>query len=267
MMKRMLIDATHPEETRVVVVSGNRLDEFDYETSQKSQLKGNIYLAKVTRVEPSLQAAFVDYGGNRHGFLAFNEIHPDYYRIPISDREELLQQDAAEARAEEERIDSRDDAGPAGEGDSEPEPVDTLDDRPADDSDPVGSMDEDGADPAGENGGEAEVEEPAGAEAAGEEAETGDAGNADPAGTPADGDADRDADVNDADPRPGRGRGFRTARADRNVDTVGGDEIEDIGERRRRPLRRYRIQEVISRRQIILVQVAKEEREIGRAHV
>src|SRR5690348_13734226 len=86
MAKRMLIDAAHPEETRVVVLSGHRLDEFDFETSTKKQIKGNIYLAKVTRVEPSLQAAFVEYGGNRHGFLAFNEIHPDYYRIPVSDR-------------------------------------------------------------------------------------------------------------------------------------------------------------------------------------
>src|SRR3954447_7213940 len=86
MAKRMLIDATHPEETRVVVLDGNRLDEFDFETSTKKQVKGNIYLAKITRVEPSLQAAFVDFGGNRHGFLAFSEIHPDYYRIPIGDR-------------------------------------------------------------------------------------------------------------------------------------------------------------------------------------
>src|SRR5947208_8742903 len=86
MAKRMLIDATHPEESRVVVLDGNRLDEFDFETSTKKQVKGNIYLAKVTRVEPSLQAAFVDYGGNRHGFLAFSEIHPDYYRSPVSDR-------------------------------------------------------------------------------------------------------------------------------------------------------------------------------------
>src|SRR6185295_4415959 len=86
MAKRMLIDATHPEETRVVVLSGNRLEDFDFETSTKRQIKGNIYLAKVTRVEPSLQAAFVDYGGNRHGFLAFSEIHPDYYQIPVSDR-------------------------------------------------------------------------------------------------------------------------------------------------------------------------------------
>src|SRR5437764_7047599 len=86
MAKRMLIDAAHPEETRVVVLNGNRLEEFDFESSTKKQVKGNIYLAKVTRVEPSLQAAFVDYGGNRHGFLAFSEIHPDYYRIPVSDR-------------------------------------------------------------------------------------------------------------------------------------------------------------------------------------
>ena len=86
MAKRMLIDATHPEETRVVVLDGNRLDEFDFETSTKKQVKGNIYLAKVTRVEPSLQAAFVEYGGNRHGFLAFSEIHSDYYRIPVADR-------------------------------------------------------------------------------------------------------------------------------------------------------------------------------------
>ena len=86
MPKRMLIDATHPEETRVVVVNGTRLEEFDFESSTKRQVKGNIYLAKVTRVEPSLQAAFIDYGGNRHGFLAFSEVHPDYYRIPVSDR-------------------------------------------------------------------------------------------------------------------------------------------------------------------------------------
>src|SRR3954454_21621868 len=87
MAKRMLIDATHPEETRVVVLNGNRLEEFDFESSTKKQVKGNIYLAKVTPVEPSLQAAFVDYGGNWHGSLAFSEDHPDYYRIPVSDRD------------------------------------------------------------------------------------------------------------------------------------------------------------------------------------
>jgi ribonuclease E len=105
MTKRMLIDATHPEETRVVALNGNRLEEFDFETSTKKQLKGNIYLAKVTRVEPSLQAAFVEFGGNRHGFLAFSEIHPDYYQIPVADRQALLREHeeelAAEAAAED----------------------------------------------------------------------------------------------------------------------------------------------------------------------
>src|SRR4249919_2207370 len=92
MPNKMLIDATHPEETRVVVVRGNRVEEFDFETAQRKQLRGNIYLAKVTRVEPSLQAAFIEYGGNRHGFLPFSEIHPDYYQIPVSDREKLLEE-------------------------------------------------------------------------------------------------------------------------------------------------------------------------------
>ena len=98
MTKRMLIDATHAEETRVVVLDGNRLEDFDVETSTKRQLKGNIYLAKVVRVEPSLQAAFIEYGGNRHGFLAFSEIHPDYYQIPVADRQRLLEMQAEEAR-------------------------------------------------------------------------------------------------------------------------------------------------------------------------
>src|SRR5262249_39886513 len=100
MAKRMLIDAAHTEETRVVVLSGNRLEEFDFESSTKKQVKGNIYLAKVTRVEPSLQAAFVEYGGNRHGFLAFSEIHPDYYRIPVSDRSGNGSGDSAYTAAE-----------------------------------------------------------------------------------------------------------------------------------------------------------------------
>ena len=102
MTKKMLIDATHAEETRVVVVDGNKVEDFDFESLNKRQLAGNIYLAKVTRVEPSLQAAFVDYGGNRHGFLAFSEIHPDYYQIPKADREALLAEEAALAREAEE---------------------------------------------------------------------------------------------------------------------------------------------------------------------
>ena len=101
MTKRMLIDATHAEETRVAVVDGTRLMEFDYESKVRRQLKGTIFLAKVTRVEPSLQAAFVNFGGNRHGFLPFSEIHPDYYRIPIADREALLAEQRAEIEAQE----------------------------------------------------------------------------------------------------------------------------------------------------------------------
>src|SRR5438309_11005292 len=102
MTKRMLIDATHAEETRVVVLDGTRLEDFDVETSTKRQLKGNIYLAKVIRIEPSLQAAFVEYGGNRHGFLAFSEIHPDYYQIPVADRERLIaEQQRLQAEADD----------------------------------------------------------------------------------------------------------------------------------------------------------------------
>src|ERR1700693_1642739 len=107
MANKMLIDATHPEETRVVVVRGNRVKEFDFESANRRQLKGNIYLAKVTRVEPSLQAAFVDYGGNRHGFLAFSEIHPDYYQIPVADRQALIAQEERDARAADADADHR----------------------------------------------------------------------------------------------------------------------------------------------------------------
>ena len=103
MAKKMLIDATHAEETRVVVVDGNKVEEFDFESENKRQLAGNIYLAKVTRVEPSLQAAFVEYGGNRHGFLAFSEIHPDYYQIPVADREALMEEERAYAEAQRAR--------------------------------------------------------------------------------------------------------------------------------------------------------------------
>src|SRR5580698_9470805 len=119
MPKRMLIDASHPEETRVVVLDGQKVEEFDFEAASKRPLKGNIYLAKVTRVEPSLQAAFVEYGGNRQGFLAFSEIHPDYYQIPVADRLALLAEQEAEARRRsDEEIESFDIApGPKAEGD------------------------------------------------------------------------------------------------------------------------------------------------------
>src|SRR5476651_949370 len=112
MADKMLIDATHPEETRVVVLRGNRVEEFDFESANRKQLRGNIYLAKVTRVEPSLQAAFVDYGGNRHGFLAFSEIHPDYYQIPVADRQALIEEEERDARQADAEADRR--SGPRG---------------------------------------------------------------------------------------------------------------------------------------------------------
>src|SRR5262245_47450359 len=128
MSMRMLIDARHPEETRVAVAKGNRIEEFDFESSEHKQLKGNIYLAKVTRVEPSLQAAFVDYGGNRHGFLAFSEIHPDYYQIPKADRDALLAEEAEHA-AEEERL-------RAAEYEDDDEEAEAFDDTGEDAGDP-----------------------------------------------------------------------------------------------------------------------------------
>ncbi len=191
MTMRMLIDARHPEETRVAVVKGNRIEEFDFESAERRQLKGNIYLAKVTRVEPSLQAAFVDYGGNRHGFLAFSEIHPDYYQIPKEDREALLREEAEHA-AEEAAL-------RAAEGDDEP-----ID----------GHHDDDGQD----------HDRP---------------------------DSDLEDDVDgDAPPAP---------------ESAGGNghddhAAEDLRRRRMALRRRYKIQDVIHRRQVLLVQVVKEER-------
>src|SRR5687767_5775696 len=139
MSMRMLIDARHPEETRVAVAKGNRIEEFDFESAEHKQLKGNIYLAKVTRVEPSLQAAFVDYGGNRHGFLAFSEIHPDYYQIPKADRDALLKEEAEHA-AEEERLRSEMDAGDDdddGEEAQEPNGEETAEAGTGSDASPV----------------------------------------------------------------------------------------------------------------------------------
>src|SRR4051795_3085555 len=107
MANKMLIDASHPEETRVVVVRGQKVEEFDFESASRKQLRGNIYLAKVTRVEPSLQAAFVEYGGNRHGFLAFSEIHPDYYQIPVADRQALIAEEERAHREAEDEVDRR----------------------------------------------------------------------------------------------------------------------------------------------------------------
>jgi ribonuclease E len=189
---RMLIDARHPEETRVAVVKGTRIEEFDFESAEHKQLKGNIYLAKVTRVEPSLQAAFIDYGGNRHGFLAFSEIHPDYYQIPKADREALLREEAEHA-AEEERLR----AAEYGNGDNG-DHVEAADER---DEEPYA--------------------EPEGDEADGRMEETGTGSDRSP------------------------------------VDESAADELR----RKRQNLRRrYKIQDVIQRRQVLLVQVVKEER-------
>ena len=121
MATKMLIEAIHPEETRVVVVNGKQLDEFDFEATNRAQLKGNIYLAKVTRVEPSLQAAFIEYGGNRHGFLSFNEIHPDYYQIPVADRQALLAAEAKEQAVAEAEAEAEADAEAAAEEEADAE--------------------------------------------------------------------------------------------------------------------------------------------------
>src|SRR5205823_2357471 len=143
---KMLIDATHPEETRVVVLRGNRVEEFDFESAHRKQLRGNIYLAKVTRVEPSLQAAFVDYGGNRHGFLAFSEIHPDYYRIPVADREALLAElDRDEGEADRE-ADAEAEAGKQYEG-GEPSSESAEADATSEEVEP--ELSADAAEPAG----------------------------------------------------------------------------------------------------------------------
>ncbi len=230
MAKRMIIDANHPEETRVVVLSGKRIEEFDYETAARSQLKGNIYLAKITRVEPSLQAAFVEYGGNRHGVLPFSEIHPDYYKIPIADRQALAAEEAAlrgDAMGEEE-IDANNGNG-SGNGNgrviSEEVPSEPMEAAP---EDPNGEPPNEAGDQPGEETGD----------------ETGDA----PDGPPEQGAAvgqTNEVEQVDVEPR---------------VDTIGGDEIDDQRRRRANLLRRYKIQEVIKRRQVILVQVSKEER-------
>jgi len=187
---KMIIDAAHPEETRVAVLSGNRLQDFDVESVSRKQIKGNIYLAKVIRVEPSLQAAFVDYGGNRHGFLSFSEIHPDYYQIPIEDRQALLAAHEAEVIEED-----------APEEPSEEVLGDGLEEEP----DPEA----DAADTADDDDDEEEV------------------------GTP----------------KPTR----------KGVETLGGDDVEEAHPKRRvHNHRHYKIQEVIKRRQILLIQVVKE---------
>jgi len=250
MAKKMLIDATHAEETRVVVVDGNKVEEFDFESENKRQLAGNIYLAKVTRVEPSLQAAFVDYGGNRHGFLAFSEIHPDYYQIPVADREALMEEERAYAEAQKakdeaedekkksrsrrrpsakaEKVESEDAITSAEAADGEISGMETIDLEDGAESD------EEGLSPM-ETVAETPVEEPAE-------------------------DTDADADAADDDDEHGE-TGSKASDRDSEIESVSDDDDqEDIRPVRKPRPRRYKIQEVIKVRQILLVQVVKEER-------
>ncbi|MGX5828738.1 Rne/Rng family ribonuclease [Mesorhizobium sp. 43Arga] len=297
MPNKMLIDASHPEETRVVVVRGNRIEEFDFESQDKKQLKGNIYLARVTRVEPSLQAAFVEYGGNRHGFLAFSEIHPDYYQIPVADRQALLRAEAQEAEDEEdedgdgddrqsrdrgrrgrrrggkgrERGEHKRDAGEAGEGSGEPsEGGDNGDivveeishtseiiEHAADTSerpDPSGHADTSGHD-------EASAEQ--------EETETREGGPTSIAAA-VEGDVisepvsqtEQATEATSSDNDRGMLEEVQSSHPDdHEVESVGAeDALEEVRNRRKPVRRQYKIQEVIKRRQILLVQVVKEER-------
>ncbi|TAJ84935.1 ribonuclease E/G [Reyranella sp.] len=321
MARRMLIDASHPEETRVVVVDGTRLEEFDFETSTRKPLKGNIYLAKVIRIEPSLQAAFVEYGGNRHGFLAFSEIHPDYYQIPVADRERLIaEQQRLHAEAEDEeprrrnRIDRTDieevrednrEAAAAAEGEqaapaeavaeapaAEAAPAEPASEQPAAETAPVETAATEPAPvepvaveaaavepapveltpiesaPASEPEPQAQAAEipveridgPVHHEAAETPAAVAEtvieaeavvvSENGEPSSEPTH--AETSTDPSEA-PQP-----------DVTVETLGGDEVVEEREtrerRRRNPIRQYKIQEVIKRRQILLVQVVKEER-------
>jgi len=304
MSKRMLIDASHPEETRVVILSGNRVEEFDFESASRKPLKGNIYLAKVTRVEPSLQAAFVEYGGNRHGFLAFSEIHPDYYQIPVADRQALL----AAQRADERSRDHDDDA-PAtitssgsgapsfpeediARGEDDPMPI--LASAPEDDAElasgfetmPAAASEAEQAqfdaptapqafqEPAS---GDAETPaetaspvEPAHqaapvltAEAVIEAASPGQDAMGRPEGEPVEASAPEAPPENGNDENGGGVEEIVTEPVEAETISSGEDDSDEVEERRpsyHRMMRNYKIQEVIKKRQILLIQVVKEER-------
>jgi ribonuclease E len=298
MANKMLIDAAHPEETRVVVLRGNRVEEFDFESAQRRQLRGNIYLAKVTRVEPSLQAAFVDYGGNRHGFLAFSEIHPDYYQIPVADRQALIEEEERAHRAAEAEAERRADRGRRRPSAAR-QPRERLQDVVAD-SEP----DADEALLLDAQVDEAAAEEVAFAADAAEEAAQFELSVEHP-------NADMPVPVDAWEPEPTEVRVtsetssvadepiFDTSSAEHDdelpfdvpsataedvgaaasdveeghaehvqvndeediVESVGGaDALEEIADRMPRARRQYKIQEVIKRRQVLLVQVVKEER-------
>ena len=245
MATRMLIDARHSEETRVAVLKGNRIEEFDFESAEHKQIKGNIYLAKVTRVEPSLQAAFVDFGGNRHGFLAFSEIHPDYYQIPQSDREALL---AAEAEAAEEEArlraeEEEEGISPGDEYDAEDESAEALAEDLAEDGlEEIDTSEKDDV---------ATIED----------------GASDDDDSDDDGEEDEVASEEDGEDKSRRGRRGRGRRR-QGGNGKGGQqkgrsrakEVDEVRAKRMALRRRYKIQDVIQRRQVLLVQVVKEER-------
>ena len=273
MAKKMLIDATHAEETRVVVVDGNKVEEFDFESQNKRQIAGNIYLAKVTRVEPSLQAAFVDYGGNRHGFLAFSEIHPDYYQIPVADREALMAEEkayaeamAAEAEQEEQKPKRtrRRRAKPAAQRSSDP--IETREVSAVDGMETIDLIPEDAAettaplvqsDPFEASSETAESQNTA--EAAPESAPEADAVSEDE-----DGVAEPEAALepeDDAQDLDGGQDQDEDDLSDDGIESVAQeDDSEDVRPVRKPRPRRYKIQEVIKVRQIMLIQVVKEER-------
>jgi ribonuclease E len=262
MANKMLIDATHPEETRVVVVRGHRVEEFDFESATKKQLRGNIYLAKVTRVEPSLQAAFVEYGGNRHGFLAFSEIHPDYYQIPLADRQALMEAEEAEEREDAERRSrqhrerqSRSQAARSRQPEvSEPAEAAEPSEAAVAEGEPIVV-----AEPT-----EAATAEAVEAAFAVPPSPTGD-DEPRPAAVEANDEADIFTEINDDQTietiNGGDSEGAGSDEDEEQVESVGAeDALEEVPERRVRRARQYRIQEVIKRRQVLLVQVVKEER-------
>jgi ribonuclease E len=264
MAKKMLIDATHPEETRVVVVDGTKVEEFDFESLNKRQLAGNIYLAKVTRVEPSLQAAFIDYGGNRHGFLAFSEIHPDYYQIPVADREALLAEERAYAEADE----AEEEAKPKRRRSRRRKPTGTK--AEATDTDAVTKGTPSGMDVVELEEGEAsaadadaETPEPQ-ADSDAPEAENDAASVAEDTPDTTQGEAatEHDDDTSDDDASDDDSSDDDDADDDApSAETVADDDTEDDIRPVRKPRpRKYKIQEVVKVRQIMLVQVVKEER-------
>ena len=316
MSNKMIIDASHPEETRVVVLRGNRVEEFDFESANKKPLRGNIYLAKVTRVEPSLQAAFIEYGGNRHGFLAFSEIHPDYYQIPVADRQALLEEEARSHREDEDepngerrsrrRRPRAQEAARHGDArvsgpvvhDGEPSAPDEGapdDSVAAEASEPLfGDADETTVDgfasvdsdaPSDEMAPRVELGQPPIVEglspdedgptieierqAARDEAALSVADEAEPQHEAHHDHSDDEEEAHDeVTTLGGEGEGDEPVRnvrpraddEDEPVESIGGDAMDEAPRRASRPRRHYKIQEVIKRRQVLLVQVVKEER-------